>query len=311
MDLFVKSFDAEIMDVTPGSREIVAAISSDALDRDGDVVLPGGLAKKNYQGSPVLFNHDTKSPIGVANWVKHSGNRLLAKWRATDKTQQGRDAFELAKDGILTRYSVGFMPTEYGRPTAAEVKSNPTWQEAQRIFRKWELLEFSLVAVPANPDAVMIAISKGISMDSLAAMGFTVTKSGVKLNGACDAYARHLISAGHVDRNSAWSFDAADGNAIFGDGKDWTAYGRVHLGEDASSPPDTEAHWKYPVIKGGKVYLHALRAAESRAGQQGATAIEAAAKSLLMQAEGSKMYLPTVEEIAEEIAERLYKGISI
>jgi hypothetical protein len=36
------------------------------------------------------------------------------------------------------------------------------------------------------------------------------------LNLEGDSYAHSLIAAGKVDRTSAWSFDAADGNVLLG-----------------------------------------------------------------------------------------------
>ena len=306
MDHVFKSFDAEIMDVMPGSREIVAKASSDALDRENEVVLPGGLMKKNYQGLPVLFNHNPDSPIGVHNWAKAVGNGVVIKWRASDKTQTAREAFDLAKDGVLTRYSIGFIAHERGSPTAAEVKARPEYKDARGVYRRWELVETSLVSVPANPDAVQLAIAKGYSPESLAAMGIVAKAAGVSLNGECESYVRKLIAEGKINRSAAWSFDGADGNELLGPGENWGAYGRAHLGVDKSAKPDTKAYWKYPVVKGGKVYIHALRAAESRAGQEGATEIEAAAKALLAAAEGKK----SIEQIAVELAGRLHKRLS-
>lgn len=99
------------------------------------------------------------------------------------------------------------------------------------------------------------------------------------------AHARALIRAGSVGKG-AWSFSADDGNAILGkDGEDWSAYGLVHLGRDYSAPMGMKGDYKYPIIKGGKVYLAGLRAAISRAAQQHDTSIETAARGLLHLAE--------------------------
>lgn len=100
---------------------------------------------------------------------------------------------------------------------------------------------------------------------------------------------RALIKAGNVDDSSAWSFDGADGDALLGkSGDDWTAYGAVFLGVDADADKHTKAHYKYPVAKGGHVFVSGLRAAISRAGTQGADDIEAAARKLLEQAKGGE-----------------------
>lgn len=104
----------------------------------------------------------------------------------------------------------------------------------------------------------------------------------IRKNTAAITYLKSLISAGKVDTASAWSFSAADGNALLGEGgADWTAYSKVHLAEDTDATEDTKARWKYPVAKDGKVYRAGVIAAKSRAAQQGEDDVVAAADTLL------------------------------
>ena len=170
MSMLRKAFEGQLIEVQAGRREIVACISTSAVDRDGDVVLPEGLVRKNYSGLTVFYNHDTALPLGAAQWVKKSGDRVLAKYRCTDKTQFGRDMFALAQDGVLNSYSVGFLPGEFSNPTPEEIARRPELKKARRIYRKWELLEFSLVGIPANPEATMLAISKKVAPETWAAI---------------------------------------------------------------------------------------------------------------------------------------------
>lgn len=106
----------------------------------------------------------------------------------------------------------------------------------------------------------------------------------VELNSAGESHARGLIASGKIDRGSGWSMSADDENAILGN-DDWAAYGSWHLGVDRSAAANTKARYKYPFGKGGKVYRSALTAIRQRAGQQGASAIFAAAGRLLTQAD--------------------------
>jgi hypothetical protein len=98
-------------------------------------------------------------------------------------------------------------------------------------------------------------------------------------------HADKLIADGKVDKTSSWSIDAADENAILGNG-DWGAYSAMHLGCDPAADPKTKAAWKYPFGKGGKVYRSALIAIRDRAGQQHAEKIEDAAGRLLERIDG-------------------------
>lgn len=104
----------------------------------------------------------------------------------------------------------------------------------------------------------------------------------IRKNTAAITYLKSLISAGKVDTASAWSFSAADGDALLGkNGDDWTSYAKVHLAEDTSATEDTKARWKYPVAKDGKVYRAGVIAAKSRAARQGEDDIASAADTLL------------------------------
>lgn len=107
----------------------------------------------------------------------------------------------------------------------------------------------------------------------------------VELNSAGETNARSLIASGKIDRTSGWSMSADDENAILGT-DNWTAYASWHLGIDRGAAANTKARYRYPFGKGGKVYRSALTAIRQRAGQQGASAIFAAAGRLLNQVDG-------------------------
>jgi HK97 family phage prohead protease len=166
-----KTFDNVDFKVEDGSRTIIATISTDAIDRHGEIVLPKGLKKKNYAGNPVVMvNHDyTSLPVGKSLWVRSDGKKIIAKAYITDKTQLGRDAFALVQDGILNAASIGFdaVKSESGPPSTKEIQHHPEWKGATGVYRNWELLEWSLVAIPANQEALMMAVSKGYSPETL------------------------------------------------------------------------------------------------------------------------------------------------
>ncbi len=168
MQALRKAFDASLVDVLPGRREVVACISTGSKDRDNEVVRPDGLVRKHYAGLTVFYDHDTRLPIGVTQWVKGDANRVLAKYRISDKTEFSREMFALAQDGVLTGYSIGFLSREDSPPSAAEIAASPALAGVRRIYRQWELLEFSLVGIPSNPEATMLAISKKVSAETLA-----------------------------------------------------------------------------------------------------------------------------------------------
>lgn len=195
MDEFRKSFEATIDDVNPGSREVVAVISSDAVDRDGEVLMPRGLRKKNYAGVVVDLNHNHDNPIGTTKWVKAESNRVLAKYRISDKTELARNVFGLIQDGILRYHSVEGRGFSSGKPTADDIKINKGWGSAKRLIREWELFGFAVCAQPVNPDAVALMVSKGYNpktIETIAGRAVEAVKQAIQQ--PAEAVARSLTT---------------------------------------------------------------------------------------------------------------------
>lgn len=168
-----KIYDSSDVQVNSGKREVIACISSDCIDRDSEVVSPSGIKRKNFAGNPVVMvNHDYQTlPVGKALWVKPSGNQVLAKYYISDKTEMARDVFGLLQDKVLNAHSIGFQSLKASAPTTKEINGRPDLKQARLIHREWELLEFSIVGIPCNPQALTLAVSKGYSSDLLKFIG--------------------------------------------------------------------------------------------------------------------------------------------
>lgn len=159
-------------EVDDDERTVTAVISTSAVDREHEVLLPKGADFKQYLKNPVvLWAHDYRGvPIGRTLWIKTHPKTNPKEIRAQVKfaeTEKAEEIYQLFKGGFLNAFSVGFLPAEDGShpPTPDEVKKNPDWAAAKRIYDKWELLEYSPVPVPANPEALATAVkSKGIEL---------------------------------------------------------------------------------------------------------------------------------------------------
>ena len=159
-----KQFNPTDLEINKGNREILCVASSNAIDRDNEIVLPSGLRTKgvNMAGRPILWAHNRElPPIGSILWMKPQGDKVLCKYRLSDKTEFAREVFDLIQDDCLRFHSVGFEVFDESAPTPQEIKANPDWQSARNVVREWECLELSLCPVPCNPEADLVA--KGIS----------------------------------------------------------------------------------------------------------------------------------------------------
>ena len=144
-----------------GERTVRFTISKTVEDRDGDVIHADGVDFTNYMKNPVFcsFHNTREFPLGKVTkfWVE--GDEVKADVyfptleelstnpeQASEKAKLVDFTYHCYKTGMLNAVSVGFIPLE--------------WTENQRGYdiTKWELLEFSAVAVPANQDAIAEAV---------------------------------------------------------------------------------------------------------------------------------------------------------
>lgn len=98
-----------------------------------------------------LWSHDnTAPPIGKVTNVFVSGRKLIGDIRfATAETYQfAGDIFRLIDAGYISAVSVGFVPIEWEIPKSPERRGGVN-------FIKQELLEISVVSLPANANALL------------------------------------------------------------------------------------------------------------------------------------------------------------
>lgn len=188
------------------TREVLHLITTPARDRMGDVVDSKGADLTHYRKNPVvLANHDysIESVIGKAINLDVSKEGIYARTKFLD-TPLANAAFELTKAN-LGGWSIGFRPTESHRIAAgkkdkckicaeifdsmAEGKEPGDYVEGVRgdHFTKWEMLEYSSVAIPANQEIVSNAVQRGLCPESLVDQFFrTTTEQETPPKGAAD-----------------------------------------------------------------------------------------------------------------------------
>src|SRR5262245_54306106 len=99
----IKAFSSDVT-VIDGERAVSAVISTNAVDRDGEVLIPQGMNAKDYQANPVIFfNH---------NW---------AAWDCDpkDKLPVGK-CVALAKDADSISFKMVFAERPANHPEGEE-----------------------------------------------------------------------------------------------------------------------------------------------------------------------------------------------
>jgi len=135
-------------------------MNSGTEDRMKDIIEVEGFNLKAFKRNPIaLFNHNSDAPIGVWENVRVEGKALVGRLKlAAEGTSELIDSLrKLVDQRILRAVSVGFRPTEM-----EEIKNKDgSWTGGYR-FLKADLMETSLVSIPADPAALSLAKSLGI-----------------------------------------------------------------------------------------------------------------------------------------------------
>jgi len=119
-----------------------------------EVVLPGAFANTLQSKHPkkikMLAQHDQSKMIGVWEELREDSKGLFVRGRLLTEIQSAKEALLLLKEGVLDSMSIGFRA----------VKENLRIEEDEEIRELVEvnLLEISLVAIPAQPDALVTSV---------------------------------------------------------------------------------------------------------------------------------------------------------
>lgn len=136
--------NCKIQKAENGDLTIVA--SDETLDRMGEVVPLDSWDLTNYKKNPVLLvDHDYKvaNIVGRATKLKLTDSALTFTPEFHGLTQLAKEVEAMVKSDFAPAVSVGFLP--HGPKADGEKIKN-------------ELLEISFVSVPANPNALALAM---------------------------------------------------------------------------------------------------------------------------------------------------------
>jgi HK97 family phage prohead protease len=128
--------------------------STEATDRYGDIVRVAGWNLANYKKNPIaLFGHDHSMPIGTHKvWTAGLALMSALKLAAAGTSAAVDMARALVQQRVLRAVSVSFLPLEW-----EYIRDEKSKEITGYDFKKQELLEISLVSVPANQEALAVA----------------------------------------------------------------------------------------------------------------------------------------------------------
>jgi len=136
-------------------------LSDETPDRMDDVIMSDGWELKAFKKNPIaLFSHRSDFPIGTWSNIRVEDKQLRGHLNLAQRGTSERinEIISLVEQGVLRAVSVGFKPLE--------IKDREGSEWGYEYVRS-ELVETSLVAVPANPNALAVAKSMNISPETI------------------------------------------------------------------------------------------------------------------------------------------------
>ncbi len=135
------------------------------VDSYGDIIQAGAFMDSLRGRKPkMLYQHRMEDPIGVWDEYKEDQKGLYMKGRIATKSTKGRDAYELVKAGAIDGLSIGYITRDY------DMDGN------NRRLKSVDLIETSLVTMPANSEAIVTSVKNADVRDierAFRTLGFT------------------------------------------------------------------------------------------------------------------------------------------
>jgi HK97 family phage prohead protease len=262
-----------------GDRQIRVIASTPTSDRARDIMVPKGCVIDAYRANPVfLADHDATKPIGRATiTIGDDQVTALVDFAPAGVSAKADEYCGLAKAGVLNAVSIGFRAIEWEPLKNGGIK-----------YTRWELMELSMVAVPCNPEALVVQRS------------VTSKASEPKSDSWKCGASRNLP----VGPDEAWDAEAA-AKSIFdhcgfdGDKPDINFARKAFLAYDANRPGDRGAYkGAFAKMIDGRLFAMpaGLRAASARAPEDALPGdLEAKAKAMLGHYETKRTAAPVAK----------------
>lgn len=141
----------EIKSVNEDLRILRGIATTPTPDRVGDIVEPLGVKFKNPM--PLLWQHNTSQPVGQAKFEKATKDGITFEAKIPKVTEPGKlkdrldEVWQSIKTGLVKGISIGFRAIEFS-----------FLKDGGIHFLETEVMELSLVTIPANAEATIDTI---------------------------------------------------------------------------------------------------------------------------------------------------------
>jgi phage head maturation protease len=136
-------------------------ISTETVDRDSDTIAVDGWVLDGYRKNPViLFAHNSRQlPVAksLSEVIEDKKLKSKAQFTPKDLNEFGYMTGQMYAKGFMNAVSVGFRGIEWAFTQDKDRPYGIDW-------KRQELMEYSTVPVPSNPEALLDAKGAGIDV---------------------------------------------------------------------------------------------------------------------------------------------------
>jgi Escherichia/Staphylococcus phage prohead protease len=182
-DLALRNFETKSVSDDKATFSGVASTSDIDLGQD---IIEAGAFGKSLTDVVLLRDHNPSKVIGMLSEFEQDGKHLRVAGEIGFDTDTARETYTLMKRGYLTGISPGFVVK----------KGGSVWDESEQVRRikKAEMVECSIVAIPANQRArvrnVKSLLQRVGARDFLFDLGFEEDEVEVLVTKGFDALLR-------------------------------------------------------------------------------------------------------------------------
>ena len=142
---------------TSSTKEKVSFVASSATpDRYGDIIDVRGWVLDNYKrNNVILLNHDSNQLPIARGHVYVRNDKLIVDVEFDKEDERATEVERKVKAGFMNAVSVGFRPLE-SKSRSELPTDHKYYGQRGMYYSKAELLEVSIVTIPANGEATML-----------------------------------------------------------------------------------------------------------------------------------------------------------
>jgi len=155
---------SELQPVDKDSGEYECWMTKESPNHFGEIVVASGCDHANFDKNPVvMFNHDYEDlPVAQSVGIRIvEGEGVIGRFRFMVRGMDSRAdrVHNFWSVGYIRGVSIGFISREAEKIDPEE--EDGFFYLAPRRYKKWELIEYSVVTIPAHQDALRRSFSFG------------------------------------------------------------------------------------------------------------------------------------------------------